>query len=453
MPPQSRGTGLPTGFHSKSTPNLPTLSSLNSDLPPAPNPPSAKTDAPSNPLSPTDTNTSPSEAASVEDNQDLFTFDDASGTSSASDDDFDLDDFDGDDANLGGGGGGRSTSTDGNEQPRRPLYSHASRSHSALPHTSSALFPPFYNRPPTPLPPSPSLTSLLRPSSFSAQTSRPTTPDSSDVEGATSSGGVRRTTSAIITTAATGGVGGGASIKRAPSATSGMSASGVSAAGTPTGGSAGSGSNNSMATAFAAATLVPRASPKVPTYEYYGFFIYLASSFAFLMYLLWAYLPRPFLHQLGIYYYPNRWWALAVPAWLVALVIYIYVALASYNLGYLTLPMGSSENIVDDAAQIATLDSRGRVVRKGKGVKMEKVPARKASGRHSRDGSMKEGKGGGAGYAVESGTIVDWKTIWGESTDAVLDVPVGGVCEILYGDGRETDDDDGEVNGHINGAL
>ncbi|KAG0647836.1 hypothetical protein D0Z07_6069 [Hyphodiscus hymeniophilus] len=32
--------------------------------------------------------------------------------------------------------------------------------------------PPFYNRPPTPLPPSPSLTSLLRPS-------RPTTPDSS----------------------------------------------------------------------------------------------------------------------------------------------------------------------------------------------------------------------------------------------------------------------------------
>ncbi|KAK8199602.1 PIG-P, partial [Phyllosticta capitalensis] len=91
---------------------------------------------------------------------------------------------------------------------------------------------------------------------------------------------------------------------------------------------------------------------KVPTYEYYGFFIYLASSFAFLMYLLWAYLPRPFLHQLGIYYYPNRWWALAVPAWLVVLVIYIYVALASYNLGYLTLPMRSIENLVDDTAQI-----------------------------------------------------------------------------------------------------
>ncbi|KAB2573579.1 Meiotically up-regulated gene 84 protein [Lasiodiplodia theobromae] len=462
MPPQSRGNGLPTGFHSKSTPNLPTLSSLNSDLAPAPNPPSAKTDAPSNPLSPTDTATSPSEPASVEDNlstEDLFTFDDASGTSSASDDEFDFD-FDRDSSDLPGG---RSTSTDGNEKPRRQLYSHASRSHSALPHTSSALFPPFYNRPPTPLPPSPSLTSLLRPSSFSAQTSRPTTPDSSDVEGMTPSAGSRRTantsasTATNTTTTATnttttggggngggGSGGGGTSSKRAPSATSGVSVSGTGGTGTPTG--------NSMATAFASATLVPRASPKVPTYEYYGFFIYLASSFAFLMYLLWAYLPRPFLHQLGIYYYPNRWWALAVPAWLVVLVIYIYVALASYNLGYLTLPMGSSENVVDDAAQIATLDSRGRVVRKGKDGKLEKVPVRKSSGRHSRDGSMKDSKGV-AGYAVDPGTKVDWKAIWGESTDAVLDVPVGGVCEILYSDGRDTDGEDGEVNGSVNGAL
>lgn len=64
--------------------------------------------------------------------------------------------------------------------------------------------PPFYNRPPTPLPPSPSLTSLLRPS-------RPTTPDTSDNE----------------------------------------------------------------------LEPVPRASPKVPTYEYYGFVLYLFSSLAF----------------------------------------------------------------------------------------------------------------------------------------------------------------------------
>ncbi|KAF1809291.1 PIG-P, partial [Eremomyces bilateralis CBS 781.70] len=95
---------------------------------------------------------------------------------------------------------------------------------------------------------------------------------------------------------------------------------------------------------------------KVPTYEYYGFALYMVSSAAFLMYLLWAFLPSPFLHELGIYYYPNRWWALAVPAWLVVLLGYVYVALASYNTQRLTLPMKSIENLVDEAAQVAVVD-------------------------------------------------------------------------------------------------
>jgi phosphatidylinositol glycan class P protein len=29
--------------------------------------------------------------------------------------------------------------------------------------------------------------------------------------------------------------------------------------------------------------------------------------------------------------------------------------------------------------------------------------------------------------------VVDWKGRWSTGTDAVLDVPIGGVCEILYG--------------------
>ncbi|EEP79173.1 conserved hypothetical protein [Uncinocarpus reesii 1704] len=89
----------------------------------------------------------------------------------------------------------------------------------------NAFAPPFYNRPPTPLPPSPSLTSLLRPS-FSANTSRPTTPDSSDAE-------------------------------------------------TP------NDTEAAVAKSARIATTVPRVSPKVPTYEYYGFVLYLASSLAF----------------------------------------------------------------------------------------------------------------------------------------------------------------------------
>ncbi len=197
--------------------------------------------------------------------------------------------------------------------------------------------PPFYGRPPTPLPPSPSLTSLLRPS-------RPTTPEASDDE-------------------------------LGP---------------------------------------VPRASPKVPTYEYYGFVLYLFSSLTFLIYLLWSYLPSPILHALGIYYYPNRWWSLAIPAFLVMLIVYIYVALAAYNTEILTLPMSSIETIVDEAAKIATIDSRGRI----------------------RLGDRKP-------ITEEKAKQLDWRNIWNEGTDAVMDVPLAGVCEVLYGDLVGSEDENG----------
>ncbi|KAM4058468.1 PIG-P domain-containing protein [Hirsutella rhossiliensis] len=153
---------------------------------------------------------------------------------------------------------------------------------------------------------------------------------------------------------------------------------------------------------------VPRASPKVPTYEYYGFVLYLFSSLTFLLWLLWAYLPAPFLHGLGIYYYPNRWWALAIPAFLVMTLCYIYVALASYNTEMLTLPMASVETIVDGAGKLAVVDSKGRI--RGSGKRERK---RDASGR------------------------LRWREVWNEGTDAVMDIPLAGVCEVLYGEGRD----------------
>ncbi|KAF7113770.1 hypothetical protein CNMCM5793_004825 [Aspergillus hiratsukae] len=270
---------------------------------------------------------------------------------------------------------------------------HPFRQSSSSLHGPNAFAPPFYNRPPTPLPPSPSLTSLLRPP-FSTTTSRPTTPDSSDVE-------------------------------------------------TP------NDTEAAVAKSARRATTVPRASPKVPTYEYYGFVLYLASSLAFresnrwlqkvitaltcsltVIYILWSYLPSPFLHQLGIYYYPNRWWSLAIPAWLVMLIIYIYVALASYNTGYLTLPMNSIENIVDEVANVAVIDGKGR----------------------RRPGGATKMKPGATSYQImgPQNRKVNWKEIWSEGTDAVMDIPVGGVCEVLYGQER----DDGELSdGHAGFAT
>jgi phosphatidylinositol glycan class P protein len=225
----------------------------------------------------------------------------------------------------------------------------------ALPPPLSHTFaPPFYGRPPTPLPPSPSLTSLLRPS-------RPTTPDASDDD----------------------------------------------------------------------LEPVPRAAPKVPTYEYYGFVLYLFSSLCFLTYLLWSYLPSPFLHALGIYYYPNRWWSLAIPSFLLMTLVYIYVALAAYNTEILTLPMSSVETIVDDAAQIAVVDAMGRF----------RAEARRAEGGRRRERDA----GRGEGLVTPAGGL-NWKQVWNHGTDAVMDIPLAGVCEVLYGEGREVrEDSDGEL--------
>lgn len=260
----------------------------------------------------------------------------------------------------------------------RSLYAQPSRSQSYL--GPAAFAPPFYNRPPTPLPPSPSLTSLLRPS-FSAHPSRPTTPDSSDTE-ATGVGGVTPSTAATISASAR------------------------------------------------VATTVPRASPKVPTYEYYGFVLYLGSSLAFLMYLLWSYLPTPFLHKIGIYYYPDRWWSLAIPSWIVMVLVWIYVALAGYNTGTLTLDMSSVECLVDDASDVAIVDAQGKIVRTNRskakktgpgaqGGKQATTPKKKRRGELERDGVVE----------------LDWRALWNEGTDGVLDVPIGGVCEVLYGAG------------------
>lgn len=114
---------------------------------------------------------------------------------------------------------------------RMPIPHRPSPILNSLP-SSSSFAPPFYNRPPTPLPPSPSLTSLLRPTFSSNGTSRPTSPDSSDDVDADTN----NDTEAVVAKSAR------------------------------------------------IATTVPRASPKVPTYEYYGFVLYLASSLAFCLF-------------------------------------------------------------------------------------------------------------------------------------------------------------------------
>ena len=77
---------------------------------------------------------------------------------------------------------------------------------------------------------------------------------------------------------------------------------------------------------------------------------------------------------------------------------------------------------MDEAANIATIDGKGRM-------------------RPSNGGQKKKEKLKDVKMPVSK---KDWKKIWSEVTDAVMDVPLGGVCEVLYVEGLDHDTDEGE---------
>ncbi|CAF2415358.1 unnamed protein product [Rotaria sp. Silwood2] len=54
-----------------------------------------------------------------------------------------------------------------------------------------------------------------------------------------------------------------------------------------------------------------------------GFFLYIASIFTFLIYLLWAYLPNNWFDKIGITYYPHKYWSIAMAVVVVTLLIAI----------------------------------------------------------------------------------------------------------------------------------
>ena len=147
-----------------------------------------------------------------------------------------------------------------------------------------------------------------------------------------------------------------------------------------------------------------------------------------------------------------------MPAWIVMLLVFVYVALLSYNVEYLTLPMNSIECVTDDAANIAVLDEKGRIKKGGsKRLEQELLEERQRRPKDS-FGRGKKGKNrrrvDGDGQSLSQfyghgNAIVDaydphqpqagltWRQVWSIGTDGVMDVPLGGVCEVLYGERDE----------------
>lgn len=84
-----------------------------------------------------------------------------------------------------------------------------------------------------------------------------------------------------------------------------------------------------------------------PARSLYGFFLYLFSKTMLFLYCAWVFIPDEYLHYINIYYYPQKYWATAVPIQcLVALTLFAFIIYPSSNL-MLTVNMDSINTIKD----------------------------------------------------------------------------------------------------------
>ena len=83
----------------------------------------------------------------------------------------------------------------------------------------------------------------------------------------------------------------------------------------------------------------------------YGFVAWIAVHVCFTIFLLWAYTPDRLLVSLGVTYFPDKHWALALPCWTLVSLLTAVVLYATYNA--MRRPgLESLSNIVDEYTRI-----------------------------------------------------------------------------------------------------
>jgi phosphatidylinositol N-acetylglucosaminyltransferase subunit P len=84
--------------------------------------------------------------------------------------------------------------------------------------------------------------------------------------------------------------------------------------------------------------------------EVYGFVGWVLTMGAYVAFLLWSFLPEEVLRGVGVTYYPSRWWAVALPAWLVVSALCVLVGYVGLNL-LRTPELSSLDNLTDTMAR------------------------------------------------------------------------------------------------------
>lgn len=86
-----------------------------------------------------------------------------------------------------------------------------------------------------------------------------------------------------------------------------------------------------------------------PHAEYKGFAIHILSGLFLACWLLWTFVPTRVLHACGIYYYPLRWWAVAIPSYILMAMAFTYLGLILYYVEVATDSLGARGTLLDRA--------------------------------------------------------------------------------------------------------
>lgn len=84
--------------------------------------------------------------------------------------------------------------------------------------------------------------------------------------------------------------------------------------------------------------------------EYKGFFIYVLAAALLTVYIAWVLIPDRYLVAIGITYYPDKYWARAMPMYLLMAMLYTYVFTALYNTEILTFRLDDIRLFTDEHA-------------------------------------------------------------------------------------------------------
>eukprot|EP01132_Coremiostelium_polycephalum_P003319 gene3319-4159_t len=86
--------------------------------------------------------------------------------------------------------------------------------------------------------------------------------------------------------------------------------------------------------------------------EVYGFVYWIATFVGYVIYLLWAFIPEHILSDLGVHYYPSKYWAVAIPMYFVVCGIFGLTVYFCINL-IITEPLESFNTFKDRFSQEA----------------------------------------------------------------------------------------------------